>query len=110
MAEELLESEAIEVPAPEGGESEAEPTARPLPARAADGAEVSVWRDEVRTAALAAAGGLVAGAATVAVVRASRGGGSRRRPARRSSRSQERPANVIASRSFLVDVHLLGNK
>ncbi len=108
--EELLESEAIELAGPEPADPPAEATARPLPAPAPTGGEVSVWRDDVRSAALAAAGGLVAGAATVAVVRASRSNGSRKRPARRQSRRQERPANVIASRAFLVDVHLLGDK
>ena len=63
-------------------------------------------RTEVATAALAAAGGLVAGAATVAVVRAAKGGG-RRKPARRGKRA-DKPASVLASRSFLVDIHLLG--
>jgi hypothetical protein len=65
-------------------------------------------RGEARTAMIAAAGGVLAGAATVAAVRAvgavaSRGNGSRRLLGRR-----ERPAKVVASRSFLVDVHLLG--
>jgi hypothetical protein len=68
-----------------------------------------VLRAEVRTAALAAAGGVLAGAATVAAVRAvsgitSRGSGSRLIRRRQS----ERPTNVVASRSFLVDVHVLG--
>jgi hypothetical protein len=68
-----------------------------------------VLRTEVRTAALAAAGGVLAGAATVAAVRAvgavtSRSSGQRR--LRR--RKEQRPTNVVASRSFLVDVHLLG--
>jgi hypothetical protein len=68
-----------------------------------------VLRTEVRTAALAAAGGVLAGAATVAAVRAvgaatARGSGQRR--LRR--RKEQRPMNVVASRSFLVDVHLLG--
>jgi hypothetical protein len=63
---------------------------------------------EARTAAIAAVGGVLAGAATVAAVRAvsataSRGNGSRGLLSRR-----ERPAKVVASRSFLVDVHLLG--
>jgi hypothetical protein len=81
---------------------------RPLP-ELRNGRQIDSWRGEVRTAALAAAGGVVAGAATVAVVRAAtRGNGKRRRPARRQPRAQQRPANVIASRSFLVDVHLLG--
>jgi hypothetical protein len=103
---ELLETEAIEEPAVEEGSDEVSP--RRLPARATPGGDVSIWRDEVRTAAIAAAGGLVAGAATVAVVRASRGAGSRRRPARPKLR--DRPARVIASRSFLVDVHLLSDR
>jgi hypothetical protein len=62
---------------------------------------------DVRTAAIAAAGGALAGVATVAAVRAVSSGSLRRRgrPARR-----ERPVNVIASRSFLVDVHLLGDR
>jgi hypothetical protein len=34
--------------------------------------------------------------------------GSRKRSPKRLSRRRERPANVVASRSFLVDVHLLG--
>jgi hypothetical protein len=103
--EELLETEAIEEPATEEDEA-IESEARPLPTRASGG-EISIWRDEVRTAALAAGAGLVAGAATVAVVRASRPS-SRRRPSKRG-RERERPARVIASRSFLVDVHLLGS-
>ncbi|MDX6652361.1 MAG: hypothetical protein QOJ38_1142 [Solirubrobacterales bacterium] len=64
-------------------------------------------RGEVAAAALVAAGGLVAGAATVAAVRAAWGGGSKR-PARRVPKQLARPASVIASRSFLVDIHLLG--
>jgi len=64
-------------------------------------------RSEAKTAALAAAGGVLAGAATVAAVRAVAAVGSRPRPARRLSRRRER-ANVLASRSFLIDVHLLG--
>ena len=107
MREELLETDAIEVPANDDGAGD-ESVARPLPARRAGGTELSIWREEVRTAALAAAGGLVAGAATVAVVRASRGSSGRR--AAKHSRGRERPVKVVASRSFLVDVHLLGEK
>jgi hypothetical protein len=66
-----------------------------------------VLRTEVRTAAIAAAGGVLAGAATVAAVRAVSAVGSRARAPRRIGRRRER-ANVVASRSFLVDVHLLG--
>ncbi|MFT3865994.1 MAG: hypothetical protein QM729_17140 [Solirubrobacterales bacterium] len=76
----------------------------PTPAPAASS---PVLRGEVKTAAIAAAGGVLAGAATVAAVRvvgsavSSRGSASRRL-------SRRRPAGkVIASRSFLVDVHLL---
>lgn len=67
-------------------------------------------RTEVRTAAIAAAGGALAGAVTVAAVRAvaAVGSGSRRATRRAQRRKADRPANVIASRSFLVDVHLLG--
>lgn len=64
-------------------------------------------RSEAKTAAIAAAGGVLAGAATVAAVRAVGAVASRKRTPRRLAR-RERPANVLASRSFLVDVHLLG--
>ena len=68
-----------------------------------------VLRTEVRTAAIAAAGGALAGAVTVAAVRAVGAAGSRgRSPRRISRRKAHRPDNVLASRSFLVDVHLLG--
>ncbi len=67
-----------------------------------------VLRAEVRSAAIAAAGGVLAGAATVAAVRAVTAAGSKARSPRRLARRRERPANVVASRSFLVDVHLLG--
>ena len=100
---ELLESDAVEVTAPvdEPGD---EPQVRPLPATVGE-ADVSAWKGEARTAAIAAAGGLVAGAATVALARATRGTSSKK-PARRG-RSKERPVKVLASRSFLVDVHLI---
>jgi hypothetical protein len=101
MAEELLETDAVEVP--DDGVTADEPTAHPLPARY----EVTVWTPEVKTAALAAAGGLVAGAATVAAVRAA---GRTASPKRRGRRGLRRDQNIIASRSFLVDVHLLGSK
>ena len=105
-SEQVLETEAVELPV-DGEPGEVEPETRPLPARAED-AELAVWSGEVRTAALAAAGGLVAGAATVAVVRAARSTPSKRQ--RRGMLRRERPQQVIASRSFLVDVHLLGQK
>src|SRR5690348_8016353 len=70
-----------------------------------------VLRPEVRNAAIAAAGGVIAGAATVAAVRAVTAVGSRSRSRstrRRRLRRREQPQNIVASRSFLVDVHLLG--
>jgi len=65
-------------------------------------------RTEVRTAAIAAAGGALAGAVTVAAVRAVGSSGSRRPSRRALRRKGDRPSNIVASRSFLVDVHLLG--
>lgn len=70
---------------------------RPLPA----------IRNDVTSAAIAVAGGALAGVATVAAVRAVSAAGSSRRRRRRLSR-RGRPTNIVASRSFLVDVHLLG--
>jgi hypothetical protein len=106
MREQLLETEAIEMPVLEGEDGPTgEPTARPLPVPIETPAELSAWKGEARTAAIAAAGGLVAGAATVALARATRGGSSKR-PAKRA-RAKQRPVKVLASRSFMVDVHLL---
>jgi hypothetical protein len=64
-------------------------------------------RSEAKSAVIAAAGGVLAGAATVAAVRAVGAVATRKRSSRRLGR-RERPANIVASRSFLVDVHLLG--
>jgi hypothetical protein len=80
---------------------------RRLPAERAE-SSLPVLPGQVKSAAIAAAGGVLAGAATVAAVRAvsavgQRAGSSRRLTARRG----RRPGKVIASRSFLVDVHLL---
>jgi hypothetical protein len=46
----------------------------------------------------------------VAAVRAvgASGSGSRRSSRRALRRKADRPSNIVASRSFLVDVHLLG--
>lgn len=102
--EELLESDAVEVAAPaDEGVEEAE--VRPLPATVDDRTDVSAWKGEARTAAIAAAGGLVAGAATVALARATRGGSSKK--ISRRSRPKDRPVKVLGSRSFIVDVHLI---
>lgn len=95
-----------EVVAEEDAEArEAEPVrALPLPYEESSS---PVLRTEVRSAAIAAAGGVLAGAATVAAVRAVSAVGSKSRSPRRFTRRRDRQ-NVVASRSFLVDVHLLG--
>jgi len=78
--------------------------ALPLPYEAPSSPVLST---EVRSAAIAAAGGVLAGAATVAAVRAVSAVGSKTRSPRRFPRRRDRQS-VVASRSFLVDVHLLG--
>jgi hypothetical protein len=75
---------------------------RPLPVEAGPRA-IEVWGREVGPLALAATAGAAAGVAVVAASRAAR---TPRRPPRRGLfRRRER---VIGSRSFLIDVHLLG--
>lgn len=107
MAEELLEADAIEEPALDG-EVVAEDGRRPLPAPARP-TEIEAFRGEMKTAALAAAGGIVAGVATVAAAKAVGSVGSRRAVSKAMRRQRKgRPANVVASRSFLIDVHVLG--
>lgn len=101
----VLEAHAIEEPQPDGSEELPQPRRLPEPARHTD---VDAWRGEMRTAAIAAAGGLVAGAATVAAVRAVRGAGQPKRSRRILGRRPEQ-SSIVASRSFLVDVHILGN-
>ncbi len=103
VGEELLEAEAIEEEAALGG-GEPEDSVRPLPDRRRP-SELSVWREDVRTAAIAAAGGIVVGAATVVAVRATRAATAPRR--RLARRGKEKMPGVVASRSFLIDVHLL---
>ena len=79
----------------------------PVQVRVLPREQASLARSEARSAVVAAAGGVVAGVATVAAVRAVTAVASRKRSPRRLAR-RERPANILASRSFLVDVHLLG--
>ena len=100
--EEVLEAEAVEEESASDGES----AAPPLPATTSAG-ELSFLRDEARTVAIAAAGGVVAGAATVAVVKAASRAATPKR-SRRGLLRRQKQNEVIASRSFLVDVHLLG--
>jgi hypothetical protein len=93
----------------DAGPRDATDPVRPLPSSYEEQPGTSLaLRPEVRTAALAAAGGVLAGAATVAAVRAVTGAASRARPQRRLARRRGERQNVVASRSFLVDVHLLG--
>lgn len=70
-----------------------------------DAPKVPVLRSEAQTAAVAAVGGVLAGAATVAAVRVV--GAAAKRSRGRLLRRNRQP-KVVASRSFLVDVHLLG--
>ena len=74
-----------------------------VPVLASDGAALAAQRSQgavvVKQAAAVAAGSFAAGIATVAAVRMGRSVASRRRSRRRLP--------VVASRSFLVDVHLL---
>jgi hypothetical protein len=81
---------------------EAEPV-RPLPLRA-EPRTIEIWGREVGPLAVAVAGGAAAGVAAVAVARAA--SRSPRRPPRRGL--FRRREKVVASRSFLVDVHVLG--
>jgi hypothetical protein len=81
----------------------------PVPAQVADGPGSDIERAGpggqivARQAAAIAATSFLAGAATAAVVRVARG-----RSAKRLARKRNQPVQVVASRSFLVDVHLLG--
>lgn len=106
MAETVLDADAVELPA---GEGEApEPEVRPLPQRRSR-AEFESWRGEVRVIAVVAAGGLACGAATVVALSAAKSRSARRTS--RTNRNLRRVGNrdgIVASRSFLVDVHLLG--
>lgn len=80
---------------------EAEPV-RSLPVRS-QGRAIEIWGREVGPLAVAVTAGAAAGVAAVAVATAAR---SPRRPPRRGL--FRRREKVVASRSFLVDVHVLG--
>jgi hypothetical protein len=80
---------------------EAEPV-RPLPVRA-EPRTIELWGHQVPVT-VAAAGGAAAGVAVVAIARAA-SRAPRRAPRRGLFRRREK---VVASRSFLVDVHILG--
>ena len=101
----VVDAEAVEEPLGEADQEQGETPVRALAERRTP-SELSAWRGEVRAIAVVAAGGIAAGAATVAAVSAAKAmtGGRSRRPVRRGRNDRD----VIASRSFLVDVHLLG--
>lgn len=105
VQDEVLEADAVEE-GPADGEELEEAVVRPLP-EPAPARAIDPWREDVRTVAIAAAGGIAAGAATVAVVGAVRSRVARGRP-RRSIRRGGKDQGVLASRSFLIDVHVLG--
>ena len=92
MSEEVQQTEEV---------IEAEPV-RPLPVRS-ESRTIQIWGREVSPLAVAVAGGAAAGVAVVTAARAAR---SPRRPPRRGL--FRRREKVVASRSFLVDVHVLG--
>jgi hypothetical protein len=98
VREQVLQAEAVE-------ETEELEDERPLPA-ASRPAEIAPVNIEARTVAIAAAGGIVAGAATVVVAKAVSRAASPKR--KRTIAKRSKRDDVIASRSFLVDVHLLG--
>jgi hypothetical protein len=76
---------------------------RPLPVRR-QGATIELWGRQFGPVAVAATAGAAAGVAVVvAIARAARP--ARRPPRRGLLRRREK---VVASRSFLVDVHVLG--
>jgi hypothetical protein len=101
----VVEAEAVEEPIGAGdGEVGAEPV-RALPERRS-ASELNAWKGEMRAIAAVAAGGLAAGAATVAAVSAAKAVAGRR--SRRVVRRGRSDREIVASRSFLVDVHLLG--
>jgi hypothetical protein len=101
----------VEVVAEEdAGPADATGPVRPLPTsyQGDESSALPALRPEVKTAVLATAGGVLAGAATVAAVRAVAGAAARARGPRRLAGRRRERQNVVASRSFLVDVHLLG--
>jgi hypothetical protein len=106
MAEQVnRDEERIEMRGSSEGGVEEQPVAlevRPLPVRP-QGRGIEIWGRELSPVAVAAAGGAAAGVAVVAVARAARS--PRRAPRRGLFRRREK---VVSSRSFLVDVHVLG--
>jgi hypothetical protein len=94
----------------DAGPADATDPVRPLPTdyEGNESPALPALRPEVKTAVLATAGGVLAGAATVAAVRAVAGAAAKARAPRPFAGRRGERQNVVASRSFLVDVHLLG--
>jgi hypothetical protein len=92
-----------EEPRPNEEVVEAEPV-RPLPARS-QGRSLEIWGHQVGPLAVAAVGGTAVGIAGLAAMAIARARSPRRPPRRGLFRRREK---VVASRSFLVDVHVLG--
>lgn len=102
VSEEVIDGEVVEEA--EDGREVSEARVRTVsPHRSA---EVERWRGDVRNAAVAAASGLAAGAATVLAVAALRDRQTRKLPTRLGRRRKD--DGILASRSFLIDVHVLG--
>ena len=80
---------------------------RPLPVTARP-TEVATVSSDAKAVAMAAAGGIVAGAATVVVAKAFSKVASPSKRSKRTIIGRAKRDDVVASRSFLVDVHLLG--
>lgn len=99
---EIEEVDAVAVP--EDEERERLPAlqaalSRPLALRATPGVQ----------AAAVAAGGFVAGAAVIGLARRRGGGAVGHRGLRRRDRRRDESLPIVASRSVLVDLHLLGS-
>lgn len=107
MADErVLDGDAVEETDSGLAEGSVLPEVRALPDRRS-AAALDSWRGEVGAIAVVAAGGLACGVATVAALSAAAKSrsGARSRAIRRVSGNRD---GIVASRSFLVDVHLLG--
>jgi len=103
--ERVLDVEAVEEPESASAGESVLPEVRALPERRSK-TELDSWRGEVRAIAVVAAGGVACGVATVVALSAAKSrSGTRSRALRRVSGNRD---GIVASRSFLVDVHLLG--
>jgi hypothetical protein len=102
----VIDAEIAEIPADTGdGSSAALPATRSVLPEATEIRALEARREAdaaVRTVAVATAGGVVAGAATVVLARVAQ---KLAKPA--AGLAHRRRKDVLASRSFMVDVHLL---